>query len=304
MLPSSHDSWAVSARCLALAFLVPLLPAASSAAEPPSDDWRLQPLEWSASARGLESVEIVNEHGQLHARAAAPLDLDAPDDDDSQSDETSPPEAPGQIPPDHVAVYATAQQPTAETAVARVDATRDGSRLVVRIVLPDGPRPEDVPDELWRKRRVDATVYVPKNLPTTVRTLHDKARVKKTSGPVTVRSVSGEIEVIASGPVDASTDHGAMRVSLLDDAWQGTTLQTTTGSLEVHVPWEISPCIVAESRGGIALDQSTELEWLSDSLRKRVTTAGAAECLRGPHLEIRSARGDVRVERRPPLRGQ
>ena len=245
-------------------------PRSSAAAEIPAD-WKIDNVRRSESARGTETVEILNLHGDLRIR---------PTDEDE------------------IYLSAMIQRHADDPLRAEIATGHEDSTLHLDVSYPeiDGFVPAEQPAD-WRKRRVDLTVFVPAKRPLTIETDRGLLEVKGLDHGITARSAHGDIVLATGGPVTARTERGSITCRFTDSDWpRPAELETLTGSITVTLPAAADTTVIMTTLGELTTDFSLTVTRPSDSERK---TARAIIGKGTVELLMTSNRGNLKLLRQP-----
>lgn len=253
-----------------LLFLAP--PASGQDAETTMqvEAWRVETLEQRFDVPPDTAIRLANSFGELLVQGV---------------DETS-----------EMVAYAAVQHHMDDPRRPRLAVSEESGVFELKVEYPED---RASPPDAWRKRRIDLTVHVPRNSRLHVETLHGRGRVRDFQAPIEALSESGDIEIRSSGPVTAKSHHGKVWLRVLGENIAPHSLETVTGEIRLDVPWGARFQANIETRGEIASDFSVDIAWLEGSHIKRGTVRVQE---RGPTLDLRSDRGNVRLLRkmRPP----
>jgi len=151
----------------------------------------------------------------------------------------------------------------------------------------------DVEPDAWTKRRVDVTVFVPPTTPTHFSTATGLLEVLGTHGPTEVETASGDIRLRIHGTATAQSEHGSVLAQFMRTDWsRPVEITTSTGAIRVEMPDGGRAEVVAETRGEISSDFSTEIEWLEAALLKRATLSVGEH---GVPMKLMSHQGSIKV---------
>lgn len=244
-------------------------PAARTGEPPLPADWTVESWRWSGAVGDAARLVIRNRFGDLRVR---------PSEDD------------------RVFLSALIQRHRDDPRRAAVERRHEGEEFRIEVGYP-GTRAADLASvpEAWRRRRVDVTLYVPKDRELELESAGGELEVRGHLGGVEVRSVSGEVVVSARGPVTASSERGALRVRFESTAWsRPSILETQTGDISVWLPAPAACVARLETFGELTTDWSLEVERLPETDKKRARAIIGAG---GPELFLSSDRGNLKLLR-------
>jgi hypothetical protein len=190
-------------------------------------DWRLRRIEQRQTFAGDLPVRVVNPFGDVRLRSI----------DDGET-----------------LLIAVAQGFTEDTVTAFADLREDDGRIVaeVRFTNAEGI---DVSPEQVGLRRVDLSLIVPGRGPLEVESGRGLVESKNLPVPLTIRSESGDVLVIARDAVDVDSTHGPVRVLYPPGVVPGPLAVTTlTGDVSVELPFGIDRTVTVETSGRITSD--------------------------------------------------
>ena len=248
-----------------IAFLVLACALPVAAGEPSLDDWQITRQEWTGKLGPESSVAIVNPHGDLRVRAGDAGEVSS------------------------LAVIQRHRDDPRQAAVATEEG-EDGMRLEVRYPEAAAGEPLEIP-EAWRKRRVDLTVFVPKEASVSARTRTGLLELKGLAGDVEAESDRGDLRLRTAGSVRARTVYGEIFAQLRRTDGPGVSrLETLTGDIRVELPRGGRADVTLETRGEITTDYSIEIHRREGSqLKEGRATIGEA----GLQLQLKSHSGAI-----------
>jgi len=206
----------------------------------------------------------------------------------------------------------------------RVEVVRRGDATVICAIYPgdggsgwrdgddddDGPRgrARDACDQRnvnirgETRARVDFTVRVPAGVRLSANTVSGDVEARALRGPVTARSVSGDVHVTTSGPVEASTVSGSVVATLGRTGGEELQFRSVSGNVTLQVPAGIDADFDARTLSGsiesdFPLDRGREDDGRG---RYRVAVGHHARGTLGrggPSLSVHTVSGDVALRR-------
>lgn len=251
--------------------VAPLLLSASAAlclAAPPLEEWRIERREWTRDSSGVAAVEVINPWGDVRVRGGKP----------------------GEI-----YLLTVAQRHEQDPRELELLFRETPAGLAIETRFPAEAPAGATAD--WELRRVDLTVYLPKELPATIRTTRGLAEVKGLESELEVETGRGDVALRAAGRVRARSEHGSIQVQFSDAAWPAPSeLDTVTGAISVELPDGAAARVELETRGDITTDFSLNIERAAGSQLKRGTALIGAG---GQTLRLRSYSGALAIRRSP-----
>lgn len=232
-----------------------------------ADDWSIERFQWSGSPKPGAAIEIVNQHGDVRTRSSGINEVE---------------------------VLANIQHASDDPyeAVVRISDETDPFEVDVAWKLREGATVGESTPEM-AKRRVDLTVILPRTSPLTVRTADGLVEAKGHGALVTAQSEGGEIRVSTEGTVSARSERGAIDAVLKTvDQKESSAFETSTGDITVWLPADAEVTVEAETMGVISTDFSIDIR-RDETGRRKIATATIGGG--GPHMKIKTIRGQVRV---------
>ncbi len=156
----------------------------------------------------------------------------------------------------------------------------------LRVAFEDGNGDRDEP-EAWAARRIDVGLLVPVGVAIDIETSRGLIEVKKLDAGSRLTSVHGDIVYDGSGPLEAHTERGGMRVLLRrTGSDQPAALSTLTGDIWLILLEGAGAEVTLETRGPVTTDYSVEIDREPGSPLKqgriRVGDGGSAVILKKP----------------------
>lgn len=256
---------ALAVRIASCVFLVAISPLA---AQPELDGWSIDRFTWEEATRGATSILIHNPLGDVRLRGTDG---------------------------DLVSLLGILQHPD-DQAVPAVTVRRDGTVLRIETAVATAadaaPSPDDAPPA-----RVDLSIFVPAGLPLAITVADGLIEAKGLDNDLETRSFRGPQRLITSGTASVFSERGDVMVHWTGADWRRPPkVETVTGTIELWMPRATRAEVTIETAGLIATDYTLEVEHRDDRATKRArATLGGG----GIAVDVRSARGDVRLLRSP-----
>jgi hypothetical protein len=174
---------------------------------------------------------------------------------------------------------------TAAALVRQVTITDGAGRVVAK-----GP---STPDHSWWSVSYD--IWAPSSANLQLNANNGSISIEGLAGQIRAQTLNGSLKLKnVSGSVEAETTNGSLSVDLAGGAWQGKGLKlnTVNGSIQLHLPENISANVAASTVNGkvrteFAADVSTE------DRHSATFTLGAG----GPQIEAHTVNGSVQISR-------
>lgn len=144
-----------------------------------------------------------------------------------------------------VAVHGVIQRLAPDFAAINVISSRQGRDLQLTVTMPKGKHGS----------RYDLALYVPDEMPLVLRSTSHRVVARKRRAPLTITTISGNIEATSQSRLDISTDSGMIRASQLAERWPGTSqLQSKSGRIVALLPLSGDVSIAASTGGKLSTD--------------------------------------------------
>jgi hypothetical protein len=147
----------------------------------------------------------------------------------------------------------------------------------------------------WQRRRVDVTLFLPREAVLVASTDRGLIEVKGAESRVDARTRWGDVVLSTSGPVTAYSERGRIDAHFRGTAWPAASrLETLTGSITAFLPAESNLSVEMETTGQLTTDFTLEVVHHPETALKtgRATLGeGAAQ------LFLRSGRGNLSLRR-------
>jgi len=183
-------------------------------------------------------------------------------------------------------VQGAAEDAGAAAALAKQVTISDGPGRVVA----KGPSPAD---HAWWS--VSYEIWAPMSANLQLTANNGSIRLEGMAGQVHAQTLNGSIQFKnVSGDVDGETTNGSLSVDLANGAWQGKGLKlnTVNGSIQMHLPENISADVAASTVNGKIRTEFFANVNVEDP-HSAVFTLGAG----GPKIEARTVNGSVQINK-------
>ena len=239
----------------------------SLTAQPETEGWVIDRFEWEGGLDDATVISVENGLGDVRARGSEQGTL---------------------------SVLAVLQYPEDDRSPPMVDVVRDGTRITVRVLPAATPSPNAASGP---RPRVDLSLFVPPGIRLVVSTQDGLVEAKGLENDVEARSIRGDLRLVTSGSVRAMSERGDVTVHWTGAEWATPpSIETVTGAIELWMPRDANALVAIETAGLISTDYTLEVEHRDDRAAKRATARlGNART----KIDVRSARGDVRLLRSP-----
>lgn len=264
----SHEASFARRVGSALAMVI-LVPSLLTATDELLQEWVIEKIDWSGELEARETVQIRNDFGDIRVRPS----------EDGRVD-----------------VSAAIQRHAADPRRADIVHREAGSVFEVEVTFTPVETRQAVADvESWQRRRVDVTLFLPRDAVLVARTERGLIEVKGAESPVDARTQWGDVILSTSGPVTAYSERGRIDAYFRGTAWPAASrLETLTGSITAFLPAESNVSVEMETTGQLTTDFTLEVAHHPETAFKtgRATLGeGAAQ------LYLRSDRGNLSLRR-------
>lgn len=247
---------------LALAALLAARQAPGVAAETPPAEWVIERSDPELALPAGAPVTIENLHGDVRVRAGDELRL---------------------------RLHAVAQRHASDPRRERIELLAEPGGGSVRVSFPES---EGAVPAAWGRRRVDLAVEVPPGAALAVRTGSGLIEIRGHAGAVRAESVTGDVRLRVSGPVEARTEGGTIHAVLRAPQWSHPArFESRTGDIRVEFPARADAEVRLESQGPFTTDYSLRVERVSQLTRRGFARLGRG----GPAVELKSHHGALRL---------
>ena len=259
-------------RRIPLLLLFPLTAFAQAASGPAPAPAEPERFTWSGKIAPGGTVVVRNDHGDIRARYGG---------------------REGKVEVMAVIQHLSARQPP---LAVRAREGAGGVTVSVDYGDADAPANEPVPD------RADLVVFVPEGATLEARTEAGLIEVKGLQGPVSARSVRGDLSFSVAGPVTAFTEQGRIRASLDPAVTAPQRLETRTGDIFVTLRDNANLALEASTSGEIATDFTLRMERMphAEPDKKAFVKIGRGRA----KLTVLSKRGRIRLTWLPASEGE
>ena len=183
-------------------------------------------------------------------------------------------------------VQAAAEDASTAAALVRQVTITDGAGRVVA----KGP---SLPDHTWWS--VSYEIWAPSSANLQLNANNGSIGIEGLAGQIRAQTLNGSLKLKnVSGSVEAETTNGSLLVDLPGGAWQGKGLKlnTVNGSIQLHLPENISANVVASTVNGKVRTEFFANVNLDDP-HSATFTLGAG----GPQIEAHTVNGSVQISR-------
>ncbi len=184
-------------------------------------------------------------------------------------------------------VQTAAEDASAAAALARQVSITDGAGRVV------AKGPSSLPDHSWWS--VSYEVWAPSSVNLQMNANNGSISMEGLAGQIRAQTLNGSLKLKnVSGRLEAETTNGSLSVDLQGDSWQGKGLRlnTVNGSIQLHLPENISANVAASTVNGKIRTEFFANVNVEDP-HSAVFTLGAG----GPQIEAHTVNGSVQISR-------
>ena len=258
------------ARRIGLALvMVILVPSLLTAADDLLPKWVIEKAEWSGELEARQTVQIRNDFGDIRVR---------PSEDG------------------RVNVSAAIQRHADDPRSAEIAHREDGAVFEIEVTFaPVEPRQGVIEADSWQRRRIDVTLFLPREAMLVASTERGLIEVKGAESRVDARTQWGDVVLSTGGPVTAYSERGRIDAHFRGTAWPvASRLETLTGSITVFVPAESNVSVEMETTGQLTTDFTLKVAHRPETaLKTGRATLGDGTA----RLYLRSDRGNLSLRR-------
>jgi DUF4097 and DUF4098 domain-containing protein YvlB len=182
---------------------------------------------------------------------------------------------------------------------AAAEDANTAAALVRQVTITDGPGrmvakgPSSTPDHSWWS--VSYEIWAPTSANLQMNANNGSISMDGLAGQIRAHTLNGSLKLKnVSGSVDAETTNGSLSVDLAGGFWQGKGLKlnTVNGSIQLHLPENISANVAASTVNG-----KIRTEFTSDVAMEDRHSATFALGAGGPQIEAHTVNGSVQISR-------
>jgi hypothetical protein len=199
----------------------------------------------------------------------------------------------------HIHAWANADFQVKACVQAAAEDAGTAAALVRQVTITDGAGrvvakgPSSTPEHSWWSVSYD--IWAPSSANLQLNANNGSISIEGLAGQIRAQTLNGSLKLKnVSGGVEAETTNGSLSVDLAGGSWQGKGLKlnTVNGSIQLHLPENISANVAASTVNG-----RIRTEFTSDvSMEERHSatfTLGAG----GPQIEAHTVNGSVQISR-------